>query len=316
MRLKLIDEVLKLIHSGGLRHEHGTPWFQVAQRQFDSQTQLYQAFLSETKRDERERELFRLLNEFLARSVQKDSSVIAPKITNAPRTVQAPTDAEYLSYRDPVSTRRWEAIPEDWQCPICQRSKRQVVRKSKAGRWSGGIREHFEPVPETDETALWARRRLLPGFRNAFVMHDSKKVLICSGCQDVATQLKQRRRDIPDQFLTIDDLRDCLLAVEAHAEHEVDWDEAANRALNNAAVGSAWDAYFKHCSMAVEARERYRQAIRFGGCNQDEAFQIVAEDIMLDARVDDADEALCLAKWLVSDAERRRSEMNAEVVLS
>ncbi|MGO4527401.1 hypothetical protein AB4097_21415 [Microvirga sp. 2MCAF35] len=264
MRLKLIDDTLSLIQSGMLRQEHGTPWFRVAQRQFDPHTQLYQAFLSETNRDERERELSRMLNEFLARSVQKDSPVIAPKTSSVAHKVRVPSDAEYAAYTDPVSARRWEATPEIWSCPVCQRSKRQLVRWSKTGnKWSGGVREHLEPIVETYETALWARRRLLPGFRNAFVMRDSKKVLICSGCQDVATQLKQRRRDIPDQFLTITDIRECLIAVEAHTDHQVDWDETANRALNNAAVGSAWDAYFKHRSMVWHSGEQYKRLARY-----------------------------------------------------
>lgn len=313
MRLKLIDDTLSLIQSGVLRHELGTPWFWVTQRQFAPHTQLYQAFLSETNRDERGRELSRMLDEFLARSVQKDSPVIAPKTSSAAHKVRVPSNAEYAAYTDPVSARRWEATPEIWSCPVCQRSKRQIVKWSKTGnKWSGGIREHLEPIAETDETALWARRRLLPGFRNAFVMRDFNNTLICSGCQDVATQLKQRRRDIPDQSLALDDIRECLVTIEAHADHQVNWEEAANRALSNAAVGSAWDAYFKHCSMAWEARQHYRQLVHYSGYDENKALRTIAEDIMLDAQIDDTDEALSLAKWLLSDVERRYSKSAAK----
>ena len=78
-RLTLVDTLLNHILAGTLSYTHGTPWFQVTQRRFDPQSQLHKAFLSATNHDERQRDLFRMVDEFLARSVQKDLPTLAPR---------------------------------------------------------------------------------------------------------------------------------------------------------------------------------------------------------------------------------------------
>jgi hypothetical protein len=182
------------------------------------------------------------------------------------------------------------------------------MRWSSANKWSGGLREHYQPIAETDPLALWARRGLLPGFRNVFVMRNSEVILICSGCQEVATQLKARRQDIPDQFLYIDDFRDCLIKVEPHAPHVVDWEEVTNRVLKNTAVGSAWDAYTRYVGMASEYREQYRRKVHDLAYSHEKAVQTLSEDVMFDANIDDQGEATALTTWMLQDAEKRAQE--------
>lgn len=310
-RLDLIDNVLSLVQTGAISYDRGSPWYRVTQRKFEPQSQLYHAFLYATDKDERRQELLRVLNEFTARSVQKDSATLVPKTIKNAKSVQTPTQQEYDEYCDPVSSRTWREVSEDWACPVCGRNKREIVRKSKSGKWSGGVREHFQPVLEIDATALSARRRLLPGFRNTLVMRDSEVILICSGCQDVATQLKQRRRDIADQFLYVDDLRACLKEIAPHAPHDVDWDEAIKRVQANVAVGSAWDAYNRHVRMLSECREEYRYQTETLKVDHDKAVREVAGLVMFDARVDEVDEAIELAEWILTEATQRAAELES-----
>lgn len=306
-RLKLINDLLPLVQAGVLAYQRGSPWFQVAQHQFGPGAHLHRAFLRETRRDERQTELSRALDEFLARSVQRDRAFAAPMRTAALGSVPVPSQAAYAAYNDPVSPRLWRGTPEDWQCPVCERHKREVLRKSKAGKWSGGVREHIQHIAENDPTALWARRRLLPGFRNVIVIRDSETVLICSDCREVESELKRRRRDIPEPFLSVDDLRDCLTAIAAHVAHQVDWDEAADRAMSNAAVSSAWDAYQRHSTMAAEFRQQYRRKMEEFGDSRKKAIRELSERVMFEAEIDDQEEAMELTEWLLEDAERRAS---------
>jgi rubredoxin len=304
-RLTLVDTLLKHIPLGTLNYTHGTPWFQVTQRRFDPQSQLHQAFLSATNRDERQRWLSHTVDEFLARSVQKDSPAVAPKHFRSGSPTRVPSRAEYVAYSDPVSPRRWTETAEDWQCPVCERKKPEIIRWSKSGKWSGGVREHFQPVAEADPDSLWARRSLLPGFRNFFVIRDIEIVNICSGCQDVMTQLKQRRQDIRDQFLYARDVRVCLTAVTPHVPHEVEWEELASRVSINRDVGPAWDAYWTHVTMAAEVREQYRHWMASKGYSPEEVTRMVSERVMFDAQLDDQEEAIKLTEWLLRDAEQR-----------
>lgn len=302
-RIKLIDQALHMIRDGMLYRERGTSSFRASLRQFEPQYQLYQEFLRKADRDERGRELRQTMDEFLARSVQKDSHAVIPRPGPRPATASGPTDAEYSGYCDPVSPRRWKATGEGWSCPICDRTKRQVTRKANGGKWTGGIRELIEPIQEADEAEIQARRSTLPGFSHAFVMKGSRSVLICSDCLEIISQIKLRRRDITDIYLTGSDLRQCILSVQPHAPHDVDWDEVARRALSNRSIGSAWEAYSKHRSLASRLRHIFKvMALNNGG--EQRAMDEIAEEVMFTAELDDRAEAYRLAKWFLREAAR------------
>jgi rubredoxin len=263
-RTDLIDQTLHMIHASELHRERGTSSYRRAQRQFDPQFQLYKAFLKESDRDQRGRELIQMTDEFLARSVQKDSPVLTPRIKAISAAV-GPTNAEYAAYCDAVSPRRWHEAGKDWSCPICHREKRQLLRKSGSGKWTGGIRDSVQPIPETDPIAIEHRRQTLPGFSHAFVIRGSQSTSICSDCAEVTSQMKSRRRDLTDLYLGLDDLKSCIRNVTAHAPHDVDWEEAARHAQANQTMGLAWEAYWKHRALASRLGHIFRVHAREGG---------------------------------------------------
>ena len=100
-----------------------------------------------------------------------------------------PTDDEYAAYVDPVSGKRWQATPEDWACPVCERRKRQILRKSKGGKWTGGVRSHVECTLETDTLAVSNRRRLFPDFPNDLFVKDETALTLCSDCAGIGARL-------------------------------------------------------------------------------------------------------------------------------
>lgn len=232
-RMSLLDQTLQLMFSGVLNREPGTRSLKYAQMQLEPEVQLYSAFIRETSHDERSRELKLLAEEFLARSVQQDSSVISPKIRPVLGKAITPSDSEYLGYCDQVSPRRWKQVAEDWCCPICNRKKRETIRKSNSGKWTGGVRELIEAVEEVNDTSVRARRRLFPGFSHEFMMSGSTIELVCSDCSEVSSRLKQRERGITDISLTKSDIRECIIHIQPNAAHCVDWDKATLRALSN-----------------------------------------------------------------------------------
>lgn len=312
-RVELVDQTLEMIRSGVLRRERGASSIQRIWRHFQPQSHLYTEFLRASNLDERGSELSRSTTEFLARSVQKDSNVLAPKPQTKRENAVGPTDEEYASYCDPVSSKRWRLTKEDWHCPVCEREKRQIVRKSGSGKWAGGIRDLVEAIEETSEINRRARRITLPGFTHAFIMGGSRTVQICSDCADIISQLKARRRDLTDIVLTSFDLRACILSLQPHAPHLIDWDEAANRAIANQQIGRSWEAYSKHRAFASSIQFQHKRFLRFA--NKTDALREIAQEVMFVADIDDVEEATSLAEWLLGEAvrfdaeeERRRAE--------
>jgi rubredoxin len=300
-RTDLIDQALRMIHAGQLHRERGTSSHRRIQRLFDPQFQLYKAFLRESDRDQRGLELAQTTDEFLARSVQKDSPVLAPR-TKATSLAVGPTDAEYAAYCDAVSLRRWREAGKDWSCPICYREKRQLLRKSGSRKWTGGIRDLVQPIPETDPVVIEHRRRTLPGFSHIFVIQGSQSTSICSDCAEVTPQMKSRRRDLTDIYLGLDDLKSCIRNVTSHAPHDVDWEEAARRAQTNQAMAPAWEAYWKHRALASRLGHIFRVHAREGG--RDRGLEEASEELMFIAEIDEKSEALHLVKWFLQEDTR------------
>jgi rubredoxin len=316
-RVKFIDHTLGMIHSGMLYRDRGVPSLRIAQRQFEPEVQLYRGFRRETDRDDRSRELTQMIDEFLARSVQKDSPIVAPKVRTKSGEAVGPTDVEYAVYCDPVSSRRWQQTSEEWYCPICNRKKRQIVRKSNNGRWTGGVRQLIEPVEETDRVSILARRRIFPGFQHDFMMRGLKSTLICSDCADIIARIKQRRRDITDIHLGEDDLRQCVRDSQPNAPHDVDWDETTRRALSNRSIGPAWNAYWKYRSFVFRLAHHYNVTEQYCG-GEHKAIDEVSDEIMFESEVDSKEEAIELTRLILQEFARfkeedsRNDEENAE----
>jgi hypothetical protein len=188
-RIALIDQLLAHLVSGRLgRDPQAMSSARGVTSALDSTSLLTRSFHRATKDTERAGLLWSFRDEFLARSTQRDSAKLPPADGRG-KPVVPPTESEYAAYVDPVSGKRWRALSEEWSCPVCERGKRQILRKSKAGKWTGGIRHHLEFTLENDATAIDNRRRLFPDFRNDIFVKRATSVALCSDCSHIGTRL-------------------------------------------------------------------------------------------------------------------------------
>ena len=299
-RVSYIDQSLRMIKSGTLYFDRGNSAFRVTQRQFEAPYQLYKAFLSQANGDERSRELTRMIDEFLARSVQKASPMIAPKPKPLVSSVSIPTDAEYRAFCDPNSPRKWRETPDEWKCPICYSSKFQTLRKSKSKKWTSGIRDFYVLEEEKDEFNRHARRTLLKGFSHEFIMRGFTTINVCLDCADVQKELKLRRQDITEIYLTYDDIKLSITSIDSHIAHSIDFEIATIRALSSRVFSSAWDAYHKHKGMVSRLASHFEISKRLLGLKK--AKEALINDIMFEADIDDTGEAERLADWILAEA--------------
>jgi len=66
-------------------------------------------------------------------------------------TIKKPSDHEYLEYDGAHCTVIWKSLNDNWKCPSCKRTKREIMRwtkRSSSGRtfwgWIAGFTEHHD----------------------------------------------------------------------------------------------------------------------------------------------------------------------------
>jgi len=137
-------------------------------------------------------------------------------------------------------------------------------------------------------------------------MKGSQSCRICSDCADITQQLKSRRRDLTDVYLSAGDLRSCLTAAAPNAPHDVDWEEAARRAQANTIMGTAQDAFWKHRALASRLGNIFRIYTRDLG--KQKGFEAAVDELMSISQIDDQTEATRLTHWLLQENTRLTEE--------
>lgn len=302
MRLALLDTLILEIGSGRIVHDRtGWPGILPFEEHLGSQQTVWKAFHEQVSGDDRRAELSGLRQEFLVRSVSLDSQRLAE-----PRTALqavAPTADEYAAYTDPVSPKTWAATPEDWTCACCGRAKQEVVRKARTGKWSGGVRSLRVLAEETDAGTIARRRRIFPGYRNELWVGDAYFVSICSDCNDVRRDARQKDRSAPAGHLSIMDIREALQEVRPHARHVVNYEFVCERMQANEPYDSADEAYIAYRSLVLKLAGTMNYRMRRGVPRE----SILAElyDVLrYEHGIDSREEQVELVEWLLAQKVR------------
>jgi rubredoxin len=201
----------------------------------------------------------------------------------------AELDAQQQIYRP------WRDAPVDWRCPVCERGKLEICRKSNAGRWSGSIHEIAEHVVETDAENLSYRlaergRPIIGGHHPALVCHD---------CRNVIAECKRRSPGLTDASLTLEGLRAVITAVEVHGRHEVDFAAAIERGAANSDWVAAVEDYGHHRSTAQRLFHQATHLHKRLGWSVDDVEWTLAVELTSDA-YEDPDRALDHIRWLIN----------------
>jgi len=300
-RLSLLDELLgHLVHGRLARDQQGMAGARLMNGAFDAYSLLMRTFERATRNTERAQMIWTLCNEFLARSTRRDSATLVP-IDQAGRPAVAPTDEEYAAYVDPVSSKRWLAISSDWTCPICERSKRQLMRKSKSGKWSGGVRSLYECTLERDDLIIANRQSLFPDFRNDIFVRDISQISVCADCAGISITLMQKDQSIRDPYLGCGDRRASILSSQPHRTHEIDFETVRQRAIANESYAAAMGAFHAFRALVRDFAGRFERGRRWGNTEK-ELLDEFADDLRVLHRIENAAESMDLVKWLLAQA--------------
>ena len=132
------------------------------------------------------------------------------------RRVRIPTNLEYREYDGAHTPKLWDSIPENWHCPGCKRSKRDILRwttrwyKQGVGEvpdgyhgWMAGLHRHHDHSPN-----------------GRFA-----EVVICDQCNS-ADGAAKRRLELPRDFSFSPSEIGYFVTANAHDKHKLDFKKA------------------------------------------------------------------------------------------
>lgn len=189
---------------------------------------------------------------FRARSCAGDGHK-SKKKNGAAAHIRVPTNQEFQDHnRAMQKPGPWSKASFDWRCACCARSKREIMRLSGKGKWTGQIHEIFDFQEETDERSLAFRsvhRTEIPIFRSC------SKATVCQDCRLLLTDAAKLRADgrSGEHCLSPEILRSLVGEAKPHMRHNVS-DEHLRDAIDlSRAWSSGAEDFWAHRSHAVEA---------------------------------------------------------------
>jgi rubredoxin len=165
------------------------------------------------------------------------------------RAVTGPTkeDLAQLVYGNGAS-KKWDDAPTNWSCPICERTKLEVARRSNSKKWFAGIYEHVE----------WFG--ILVGDEPYIDRHE--RIDVCADCAEVFSELMRKKPALSDSFLTAEQIGKAIDEHGPHQTHEVDWEEATRFATENLKWEKSKKDYWPRYHQAKRLKRRFDELQR------------------------------------------------------
>ncbi|MEI9852796.1 MAG: hypothetical protein WDN24_20205 [Sphingomonas sp.] len=160
------------------------------------------------------------------------------------RQVAAPSPEEFAAIcaRNGES-RPWAAAGADWYCPICNRTKFEICRKSNRGGWTASIHHLEDYAAEEDaENILW-RSRLHAG---PIFLGGRSSYALCQDCRHIVSEAVKLSPGADIYCLRPDDLRALVGEAEPHRMHAVAPEAIQAAVRENAEWIEAVDDFLAH----------------------------------------------------------------------
>ncbi|MGH6712090.1 MAG: hypothetical protein ACREEK_24370 [Bradyrhizobium sp.] len=234
-----------------------------------------------------------------ARSTANDS---AGRSLRAKRKAQArpPTDAEFAEIDHKQQEHKpWVLAGVDWICPCCDRSKREICRKSNRGLWTAHIHRVCEYEREDRDESL-VRRRVRA---TSQIVIGSHRHLLCQDCRNVTSEVLRRTTGLTEDILPLADLQQLVGGAMPHAVHDIDFDQAIAAAIGNKPLIEAIEDYRDHRSRSLEALTDVKRLMKLMGWPWHQARDIIGYEYAKSNDID-LEDGDAQADWLLDEAAR------------
>lgn len=212
-----------------------------------------------------------------------------------------PTDAEFAAVNaaQTSTNKNWRAAGEAWACACCERTKREICRRSNRGAWTAKIHSFEEFDFETDPEQLSMRRQNGAG---DIVISSPRRELICQDCRGIVTQFRQRSTDLDARVLSLEDLRIFAAASEKNAAHDVDFQRVEEMIAEGSALLDAIAEFEIHQRLATATWTEHLKLTK-SGLSDAQARDLIGFELAK-TRDWDLDDGADFADWLLEEGER------------
>lgn len=308
-KIEFIDTAIYLIKSGVFKKEASPRGINRIAHVPNGERNLVESFFRQNRAGPEARRIYEFSQDFKARSTSKDSDRLKTEKREKKRHCARINEEDLSRYVDTQSPKTWGSLSINWSCPICNRSKYDVIRRSKTGKLTGGVRSLAVPILETDPSAILMRRKIAPRFAPDVIIRSEDECKICSDCRDIITKLKTTRMDIGDIHLDKDEIAKCLIENDPHFEHIVDWVKAGNFAKKNTYLSHAWEEYIFFRTAVSTISSAYSIMTRNAG--EREARRDAITRTSIELHIFDDAEIEILLPFILSEGARLRQHYDA-----
>jgi hypothetical protein len=235
-----------------------------------------------------------------ARSVARDGVGGTHKPAKQ-KNMKPPTDAEFAALDTEQSTKSklWRDAGDAWKCKCCERTKREICRRSNRGKWTARIHRFEGFEIEEDAEQLWRRR--LDGAGD-IVISEPKYELICQDCREIVAKQRQRRADLDARALTLENLKELANPATVNVAHDVNFESVEEMINKNSSLLDAIAQFEDHQRRATDARIKQIR-LKKAGCSDSEARDLIGYEIakVRDWELEEGDNH---ADWLIAEAAR------------
>lgn len=204
--------------------------------------------------------------------------------------------------------KHWPKVGGDWTCGCCQRTKREICRKSRnSGEWTARIHILYDWIAEADPNALYWRGAETIAH---MVIGNHVPALICQDCRHIQTEVC-KLTGLSSWSLTIQDINAAIVSVTPHQMHEVDYEVAKEVAENNRELVLAVADYHEHEQEARAKLGRAKWLAKLHRCSVEEMIPTLAYEYAEPLDID-LDEGQAYMSWLLAEGQRFERLRSAE----
>ena len=178
--------------------------------------------------------------------------------------VQVPSASEFakIDAERSAASRWWRDSGADWRCPCCDRSKFEIMRRSRKGGWTAMIMVTHDFDLETNPASL-ARRAV--HHEGPIVLRGHRQIGMCQDCRQILSDALTIRPGTAADCLSLTQIRALAANPTPHARHAITAQEVGARIDSNGAWLAGVTDYWCHQRQASDVGlEHYRMMCSTG----------------------------------------------------